>query len=257
MLVDVHAIVGMLGEQTFTAEAVLAAATAAGITRTWVASIDAAERGSNQDEPDANLACLTICRGRADFLPVYALRPTAIDSNIHAIAGALDTEPFAAAAFWPVHSGMDADDSRIDRYLPLLVKLNCPLLVHTSRDDRCRPARIHALAKRARNLRVIVCPTDAASWVDALDVVARATKRDEASMWLTTSHATAEQVKQAVEQLGASRVLFGTDSPRGDNHADATVKFIAALRALFAKEAFDRVIGGNALELEKSRNAAR
>lgn len=253
MIVDVHAAFSITGDCKSTIDRVVEAGEAAGIERSWIANLSAAERGENIDEPDANLACLSVCGRNAEFAPVYALRPTAVDSNIHAIAGALDTEPFVAAAFWPAQSGIDVDDTRMDRYLPLLAKLNCPLLIHVSRDERCKPARLHALAKRARNLKMIVCPTDSSSWSDALDLVGRASKRDEAIMALTTSHATPAQVKRAVERVGVARVLFGTDSGGDHAQSEASKSFLHELRESVGEESFRLITGENALALEKAR----
>ena len=76
-------------------------------------------------------------------------------------------------------------------------------------------------------------------------------------MYLTTSHATAEQVTRAVEHIAAQRVLFGTDSVGEAAQGKAVVDLLEALRETLAPEAFARVTGGNALDLERARQRAR
>lgn len=255
MIIDVHAHIGRFGPRTHTPEELAEYCAAAGVVRAFVSNLDAAERGQNLEEPDANTACLNGVRTHATLSAVYWLRPGRPDSNLHAVAGALDTEPFAAAFFSPAMSGQALDDGRLERYLPVLARLNCPLLIAAGREDAGRPERIHALARKFTRLAVVICPSDAAIWPDAVETVRRSRQREDATLWLATSHATAEQMKRACEQIGVDRMLFGSDALLSDQHAADVTQLLTEFKSLVPAEGFGRVVGGNATELLKKRHS--
>jgi predicted TIM-barrel fold metal-dependent hydrolase len=254
MLIDVHGHIGALGGRVFSIEWMRSYVELCGVQRVLVSNLDGAavgDRPRDVDELDANVACLEVCRAHSFLAPVYWVRPGRLDSNIHAFAGALESEPFVGAFFSPPFNRFEADDTRLDPYLAALAKLGKPALVQVGVDDATRPERIHALGRRHPRTSIVLCNVAGnVHWKEALDVTARAKARDEARLLLETADATAADVVEAVQAAGADRVVYGSDATRlSERHGPRCREVLASLREALPPEERARVLGGTAGEL--------
>jgi len=254
MRVDIHGHIGSLGDRTFSLDGARRYLDACGVDRLLVSNLDAASVGPGArdlDEPDANVATLEACRQEPRLTAVYWVRPGRVDSNVHALAGALETEPFSGALFSPVRNDFAADDKRLDRYVQAVGKLNRVALFETARLENARPTRVYLIARRHPRVAVVLLNAGGDThWPEAVDAVRRSIERSDARLYLATTRASAAEVAAAVEDLGARCVLFGSDATvHGEQHAARVQLQLDQLQAALAPAEFARVAGENAQEL--------
>lgn len=254
MRIDVHGHLGSPPAREFgTPHALVAYADACRLDAIFVSNFDAAEHAGDLDEPDANLACLDACAGHRQLAPLYTIRPGKPDSNLHALAGALDVEPFVGVFFAPHHAGIPADDPRLERYLPVIARQNRALFILASRDDYARPERIAALARRNPRLVVVLCLAADCPWDDAVSAVRRSQKNEDASLRLTTGSASLADIAAAVELLGPRALLLGTDAASSADHAERVARFLDQLAGRVSEADFAAIVGENARTLAPLR----
>lgn len=228
---------------------------AAGIDLVLVSNRDAAawpRQAANVDEVDANLACLRVCRAAPRLAPLYWVRPGRLDSNIHAFAGALATEPFAGVVFAPAEGDFDAADPRLEPYLAVLAAVNRPAVFCVQADERALPAKVCHQAGRHAEVPMVLClcGSGASERAATLDVACQARRRGSANLYLDTSHADAAEAHAAVRALGSDRVLFGSDALcGGDGHAARQTALLDALRKCLSATEFQQVAGASAARL--------
>ena len=251
VLIDVH---GHIGRDTPPSR-VGTYAGVCGVDWVLVSNRDAAVEpagAANVDETDANVACLEACRARAHLVPLYWVRPGRTDSNLHALAGALDSEPFAGVVFCPCEGGFDVSDPQVEPYLRILGTVGRPGLFCIGRDPRAAPAKVYEQARRQPRTPIVLCGCGAgeAERDAMLDVARQAQRRQDANLYVDTSHAGAAKIRTAVKLLGAERVLFGTDALRyGDSHVPRHITLLEELRGSMPPADLDQVTGGNAVRL--------
>jgi predicted TIM-barrel fold metal-dependent hydrolase len=254
MVIDVHGHLGRLRQRESSPPLLNRYLDHCRIDRLLVSNLDAASSGDgavNLDEADANLACLTACRQHKRWVPLYWVRPGKVDSNIHAFTGALSAEPFAGVVFSPVLNDFSADAALLDPYLLMMARVGVPGLFHVAADDNARPVTVYRVAKRHPNLPLILYnAAEAGLWAEALEIVRRATDRDDANLYLATGYASIGEVLVAVGGAGLERVLYGSDATcYGQEHASRCLKLLDGLRAALPEETAARIIGGNAATL--------
>ena len=255
MLIDVH---GHFGQRIAGVAPPARISTYAGVCGAdlvLVSNRDAASEpagAANLDEAEANLACLSACREHSHLVPLYWVRPGLADSNVNALAGALLTEPFAGVVFAPTDNGYDVADPRLGPYLALLAKVGRPVLFCIGADERTAPHKIHDRGRRYPSLPIVLCPCGAPAGqrAAALDAVRYAIQRNDAQLYLDTSHADADEVCTAVRTVGAERVLFGSNAVHyGESHIPRHIALLEELRAALVPEEFQQVAGGSAARL--------
>lgn len=251
MRIDMHGHCGALGARSSDPAHTRRYLEACAIERLLVANLDAAsepEGARDVEEAAANVACLEACRDDSRLAPVYWVRFGKTDSNLHALAGALEIEPFVAVLLAPALNGYAADDAGLDAFVAVAGKLRRPVLVLTSRDASARPALVYALARRHRSVPVVLCGAGGETvWHEAVEVVARARDQDDARLVLCTGRAEAGDIVAAVETLGGERVVLGSDVPAlGDQHAAHGMQVLDALAEALPAEVFADLVGGNA-----------
>lgn len=254
MRIDTHCNIGRYGDRRFTTDELSTYLDQAGFDLAFVANLDAASRpmgAPDLDEVDANEACLTACRRDGRLRPLYWIRPGRRDSNVYAMAGALATEDFAGVIFSPARNDYAADAAILDPYMQMLARLGVPAVFCTNREDRNNSARLYALARRHPKTTLVL--SGIASDVhfrDAIEVAQRAKERNDARVYVNTSHASAEDIVRLVKAVGADHVLFASDWPHTRSDRALSAGSIAeALRELLPAETCDRILSGNALHL--------
>jgi len=140
-------------------------------------------------------------------------------------------------AFPPVHEGMTA-------IVEEAVGLGAPMIFHDGTPPYSAPLQIAYLAERFPEGAFILGHTGLHDmWIEAL----RAAERYP-NIYLCTAGATLQAVRQAIAQVGAERVMFGTDFPV---LADAGVKLHRQIvvEATESEEAQEWLFSGTILRL--------
>jgi predicted TIM-barrel fold metal-dependent hydrolase len=254
MLVDVHAHIGFSTPGAASPVRLAEYAQTCQLDAVLVSSRDAAaepHEAANLDEADANLACLDACRAHPRLAALYWVRPGHVDSNLHTLAGALRTAPFVGVIFSPAETGFDAAARFVAPYLGVLAKTGRPGVFCCTADERAGPAKVYEQARRQPAVPIVLCICgDTSQRAAALDVVGHARNREDANLYVDTSHADAGEIVAAVRVAGSERVLFGSNALcHGDTHATRVAGLLAELRNGLSPEEFQNVTGANATRL--------
>jgi predicted TIM-barrel fold metal-dependent hydrolase len=254
MLVDVHAHIGFSTPGAASPPRLVEYAQTCQMDTVLVSNRDAAaepHEAANLDEADANLACLEACRAHPRLAALYWARPGQVDSNLYTLTGALRTAPFVGVLFSPAETGFDAAARLVAPYLGVLAKAGRPGLFCCTADERAGPAKVYEQARRQPAVPILLCICGGTSQrAAALDVVGHAKRREDANLYLDTSHAVAGEIVAAVRVAGSERVLFGSDALcGGDTHAAQVANLLADLRNGLSPEEFQNVTGANAARL--------
>lgn len=251
MIVDIH---GHFGQGT-PASRVGTYAGVCGLQYVLLSNLDAAsvpDDAPNLDEGAANIACLEACQSHPRLKPLYWVRPGKPDSNLHALAGALATEPFVGVVFAPEENGYNIDDPFVDAYADVLAQRRRPALVLFGPDDCGDPRRVYKLAQRHTDLPFVMCACGAGPEQrdHAVEVLRQSLEAGLDNLYLDTAHATSESIVAAVQTVGAERVLFGTNAlAYQDAHIPRHITVLEELRRMLSTEDQRRVLGGNAAGL--------
>ncbi len=250
MIVDIHGHIGQLDGRESPAVDLARYREAARIDRVLVSNLDGAsvDGAADLDEQDANLATLAVHQEQRFCVPLYWTRPRRLDSNLHAFAGALESEPFVGAVFAPHLNDFPADDAEVDRYLTVLSDLKRAAVFWTGTDDRARPRRVYAIAQRHPSVPcVLYNATGDTHWREALDCAERARQRRDARLYLEAGRTDREDVAEAIAMAGEDHVMFGSEAV-GDRekHAEQVVSRLARLEELLSARQFAKLIGLNA-----------
>ncbi|MBN2447977.1 MAG: amidohydrolase family protein [Phycisphaerae bacterium] len=222
MIIDVHAHIGSLGGRLYSADTLASYLDACQVKVVMVSHTDHDASGGALDEVDINTAILKTCEPNPNMLPVYWARPGQVDSNARAFSGALLSNPFVAATFSPAIHGYEPHDiARLGPYLEVLSGLGRPALLHLGRSAAASGHQLLAMASRWPKLPIILVNALVnPGRTSLLEAVAQAGRRGEASLYVETGHASAEEVAKAVDVVGVGRVLFGSDACHdGETHA--------------------------------------
>ena len=158
-------------------------------------------------------------------------------------------EKFYGFKFHPMGAGLNADSTLYDPYMKLAQKYKLTTVFHSdATGTMADPRRIYNLAKRTPNVPVVLyhmslAPAKKVSdltedeinqrgignardkWIwdvrekwnqDGIDAVKESLTKKDANLYLETSWTKPETVVKAIKEVGADRVLFGTDAPIGD-----------------------------------------
>ena len=150
-----------------------------------------------------------------------------------------------------------ADDPSVDGYLALCEKYNVPAVFHSDcKQSNATPEVIYAAAKRHPNVPVILYHMGfLGPHQDAIAIVKKSIEQKDAQLYLETSQAEPAAVLQAVKELGAGYVLFGTDATYyGKEHYEKYVDLVNLLRTNLSEEEFVRVMRENAIKLFRLEN---
>lgn len=254
MIIDVHGHIGRMPDLQAELTAIDAYARGASIHRLLISNLRAAsvgEHGANLHETDANVMVLDAAQRRPRFSAVYWARPGREDSHPQAVAGALETEPFAALLLSPKLNDFAIDDARVDPYVMAAARVNRTVLVLCGRDERSRPRRAYDLARRFPRMPVVLLNAHGeANIQEALECAQQAARTCDADLYLTTAHTPAEEIIAAVQALGSARVLFGADAlGLGPSGTHAIRALVERLQRELPADAARAVLGANAQRL--------
>lgn len=253
MIIDVHGHIGAFADRSIVSERLIEFVESGCVDRVLISNLDAASHGDGaQDihEADANLACLDLHRTQPKLLPVYWVRVGRFDSDVHAYAGALDSEPFLAALFAPHRNGFGTDDPELTPYLAVLGDAKKPAIFLTDADEPARPTAVYTLAKRYPHIAFLLSGVSSGpAWREALDCIERSVLRRDARLYLESSNASADEMVEAIQVVGDDHLLFGSDAVTTDQHTESCKRLLSELREKTDRKVFQRVTSENACRL--------
>ena len=136
-----------------------------------------------------------------------------------------------------------ATDPRLDPIMVRAAELNVPVLHHAFYShqpfrNESNAAEIAHLARRHPSVTIIMAHLGGAGWRGVMDI------KETPNVLVDTSGGPpcAQLIEYAVEQLGAERVIFGSDWPL----RDISVAKARVMGANISAEAKDAIMGGNA-----------
>jgi hypothetical protein len=102
-----------------------------------------------------------------------------------------------------------ADDPRLDPYLDLAARMGCPVACHSAPGD-ADPDNIRRLAERFSDVPIILYHTYLGPDEGRARAIGHA--RETPNLYLETSWCRWEMVRKLIDDVGADRVLFGSDA---------------------------------------------
>ena len=180
--------------------------------------------------------------------PLLVCQPdTGAASNIENLLKTGNT--FYGLKFHPIDSKTNADSTLYDSYMKVAQKYKLTTVFHSGPlGTEASPQKIYNLAKRYPDVPVVLyhmslspggavdklpaeeiasrgLEGDKGKWVwevrekwnqDGIDAVKESIAKKDANLYLETSWTKPETIVKAIKEVGADRVLFGTDAPIGD-----------------------------------------
>lgn len=253
-MIDLRVHFGRVGRCNVTADWLTHYQSACGLEQICVAHAGAATHeagGENLDEAVANSALVSLARDHSSWRPLYWLRPGRLDSNVHAFAGAVQSEAFVGVVLAPHLTDFELDERLLSPYLAVAALRRLPVLVLVGRTETSRPSRVAALARRFPNAPFVLCSAGGgASWSEAVDCVQRIQQRQDARLGLDTAGASQAEVQQAVAAVGPHSVYFASEAASdAESHIARAALLIKEIRAALGPADADCVLGANAARL--------
>lgn len=263
-VVDIHGHIGTFQGYDLAQETLLANLGRHPIALLLVSNLDgAAVPGRTRDlgEDEANRQTLALVRnhphrirgllwGRPGDGRVGVLRSLLAE---RVEGGGWTERAFVGLKLHPEMNGFPADDPRLDPYLELCGEADLPVVIHSDGVvDDASPDRIRALARRHPEVPIVLYHMGfQGPHEPAIRVAEDALRAEgEGDLLLETAQAAPDAVVDAVERLGAGRVLFGSDATYyGARHYEAYGPLVRRLREALDPRAVHRVFHANAVEL--------
>jgi uncharacterized protein len=159
---------------------------------------------------------------------------------------------FVGIKLHPEMNGFPADDLRVDAYMELAATAGLPVVAHCDGTaDLASAERIYRLARRHPQVPVVLYHMGfGGPHEPAIRAAETSIARGDARLYLETSQAPVEVVLDALDRVGAERVLFGTDATYfGPGHYEHYSALRAALAGRLDACDLCRVLSRNAREL--------
>lgn len=281
-MIDVHAHIGSFVGYDLSEPTLLAEVAGAGVELALVSNIDGAAvpgKTRNLSETEANRATERFVRsyprgfrgllwGRpdrgdaSDLEPFAHLRLDASDprADPRAVPGGRAApwtrRIFVGLKIHPEMNTVPADAPAMDPYLRLAARHGYPVVAHCDGQvDDASAARLLVLARRHPGVPVVLYHTGFQGPHEPAIAAAEAAlglagDGPPANLWLETAQLPPAAALEAVERVGADRVLFGTDATfYGRGHYARYRPLLDALRGALSPADFARVTHENARTL--------
>jgi hypothetical protein len=254
-IIDIHAHIGSFEGFDVSTETLLQNMRRHNIRFALISNIDGAELSEtrNLNEVETNQLTLETLRANPNSLRGLAwARPG--DGSPENLEPFLRDHRFVGVKLHPEMNHFAADDSLADGYLVLCAKYGVPAVFHSGKTgSNSDPRKIYRAAQQHPTVPVILYhmgfkgPHD-----EAMAVVKQSIEKRDAQLYLETAQVDPQSVLAAVQQLGAERVLFGTDATYyGKAHYERYLPMIELLRQQLSEDDYGKVMWGNALSLFK------
>jgi predicted TIM-barrel fold metal-dependent hydrolase len=166
-----------------------------------------------------------------------------LDDTLALARSALAAGGFRAVKIWPGADYQPTPD-RLRPVMDLCREFGVPLRVHGDIDDpRSSPLALVGLANAYPDVPIILAHMPGEYTLDGLATVAAG--QQAGNLFFDTSTCPSAQIGRAIAELGADRILWGSDSPWWDIEIE-----LMKIRLLqLSDDDFARVTGGNARRL--------
>lgn len=288
LTIDVHAHIGSFAGYDLSEPTLLAEVAEAGVALALVSNIDgAAVPGKTRDLPEAEANRATerfvgsypdrfrgLLWGRPDrgdaseLEPFTKLRLPAEEARAKEAARAKEEAAgkglrwtrrvFVGLKLHPEMNAVPADAPALDPYLRFAARHGFPVVAHCDGQvDLASAPRLLALARRHPTVPVVLYHTGFQGPHEPAMAAAEAALADgSANLWLETAQLPPEVALEAVERVGAGRVLFGTDATfHGRGHYARYRPLLEALARELGEEDRARILNGNARTLFRLEDA--
>lgn len=258
-VIDVHGHIGSYKGYDLDTATLLSNIARYGVRLVLVSNIDGADLPGttrNLDETAANQATVEIVRQHKDKLRglIWTRPEDGAPAKIEPFLKNDKERIFVGMKIHPEMNHFPADDARVDGYLQLCAKYQLPAVFHSGkRDTDSDPAKIYAAARRHPRVPIILYHMGfGRDHAHAIAVAKAALTKKDAQLYVETAQAEPEAVLNAIKQLGAERVLFGTDATYyGKEHYARYEKLIGLLKENLSAKDYAKVMRGNAERLFK------
>jgi len=182
-------------------------------------------------------------KGRARLLGFAMVNPYAADGGTYELERAVGEWDARGLKLVPLRHGYDCDSSVPMRVMELAQRLDLPVSIHSGA-HYCLPWQIGALARRFPSVPIIMDHMGWRYYVEGAIDVALTTP----NVYLETALVSMPgYIRQAVDRLGADRVIYGSDYPTG--HPGAMMEVVKA--AKLDGESESMVLGGSLARILK------
>ncbi len=257
-IIDAHAHIGSFRGYDLSTENLLANIERFGVRLALISNIDGAhlpERTLDLDENSANRITLETVRKHPGKLRGLAWsRPSDPQGSPANLEPYLREHGFVGVKLHPDMNQFPADSACVDGYLALCAKYEVPAVFHSgAKGENSGPEKIYAAAKRHPDVPIVLYHMGfLGPHNDAIATVKESLQKKDAQLYLETSQADPEAVLQAIKELGADRVLFGTDATYyGQQHYERYIAMIDKLQKNLSTGDFAKVVRENAKRLFK------
>jgi uncharacterized protein len=251
--IDAHAHIGRFRGYDLSLPTLLDYLDRAHVEAALISNIDGAAlpgTTADLDERTINEETARIAAANPRLWPLAWARPGAPGASASAIEPFLRDRHFRGIKFHPEFNAFSPSDPAVVPYLRLCEKYHVPALFHSGAGPRSGPAALHALARRFPTVPFVLYHMGFGTTHDEAIAAAKSARRTgDALLYLETAQVDPEDALRAVREVGADRVLFGTDAPYfGRDHTAQTAPLLDALRRLPAAQSRP-VLRDNALHL--------
>ena len=255
-IIDIHAHIGSFRGFDLKTETLLSNLRRFDIRLALISNIDGAHLSGTTldlDEKSANQMTLETVQEYPGLLRALAwARPSDPDGSPANIEPFLRDHGFVGVKLHPDMNQFAADDAIVDGYLELCAKYEVPAVFHCGAvGSNSGPEKIYTAAKRRPTVAVIFYHMGfTGAYQEAIATVKESIEKKDANLYLGTAQADPQFVLAAVKELGADRVLFGTDATYyGQNHYEKYADLVNLLHENLSESDFAKVMHGNAIKL--------
>ncbi len=252
-LIDIHAHIGQFPGYDLSLENLLTNLHRNNVEYALVSNIDGAAvpGASNKDEKQINEETARVCSQHRELKPIAWAKPGAQGASAELIEPFLRDKGFLGIKFHPDFNNFQANSPVVFPYMELCKKYGVPALFHCGRSPNSSAKVIYDIARKYPTVPVILMHMGFGTNHDeAIEVARRAKENADALIYLETSQTDMASIQVALEQVGADRIIFGSDATYfGKNHYDFYIKVVDAVKFSVPATEFRKVIRGNALKL--------
>ncbi len=255
-VIDIHGHIGSFLGYDLRTETLMDNINRFGIRLVLISNIDGAHlpgKTLDLDEVTANRITLETVQKYPDKLRgLVWTRPTDPKGSPKNVETFLREHGFVGVKFHPEMNQFPADSSCVDGYLDLCEKYQVPAVFHCgAKGSESGPEKIYAAARRYPSVPVVLYHMGfLGPHHDATAAVKEALAKKNADLYLETSQADPVAVLQAVAEVGADRILFGTDATYyGREHYEKYLIMVGQLQQKLQKSDFDKIMQTNATKL--------
>ncbi|MCS6885099.1 MAG: amidohydrolase family protein [Acidobacteriota bacterium] len=254
-IIDINASIGQFPARESSLENLLTNLHRNNISLALVANIEgASERGGlDKDEVTINEQTARITEQHRELKPVVWAKPGAKGASADLVEPFLRDRGFLAIRFHPDLNNFTADSPAVYPYMELCKRYGVPALFHCGRTTRSNARTIYSLARKYPTVPVILLHMGfGTNHEEAIAVAKEAKERGDANIYLDTSQVDMASLQLALDQVGADRILFGSDATYfGKQHYEFYVNVVGAIKVSVTENDFRKVIRENALKLFK------